>query len=47
MMRRVPDISKVNRLTGYTPKVSLEQSLASIIEDQRIRLREHGVLTHA
>ncbi|MGA2370800.1 MAG: GDP-mannose 4,6-dehydratase [Candidatus Korobacteraceae bacterium] len=47
MMRRVPDISKVNRLTGYTPKVSLEQSLASIIDDQRIRLREHGVLTHA
>jgi UDP-glucose 4-epimerase len=47
MMRRVPDISKVNRLIGYTPKVSLEQSLASIIEDQRIRLREHGVLTYA
>jgi len=47
MMRRVPDISKVNRLTGYMPKVSLEESLARIIEDQRIRLREHGVLTHA
>jgi UDP-glucose 4-epimerase len=47
MMRRVPDISKVNRLTGYMPKVSLEESLASIIEDQRMRLREHGVLTHA
>jgi hypothetical protein len=29
------------------PKVSLEESLARIIEDQRIRLREHGVLTHA
>ncbi len=47
MRRRVPDISKVNRLTGYMPKVSLEESLASSIADQRLRLREHGVLTHA
>ena len=44
MVRRVPDISKVQELTGYAPKVSLEQSLRSIIEDQRIQLRERGVL---
>lgn len=44
MQRRVPDITKLHQLTGYTPKVSLEESLASIIEDHRMRLREHGVL---
>ncbi|HLI64264.1 MAG TPA: GDP-mannose 4,6-dehydratase [Terriglobales bacterium] len=44
MQRRVPDITKLHELTGYTPKVSLEESLASIIEDQRMRLRERGVL---
>ena len=31
MRRRVPDISKVNRLTGYMPKVSLEESLAALL----------------
>jgi len=45
MVRRLPDVTKLHRLTGYEPKVSLEESLASIIEDQRIRLRQHGVLT--
>jgi UDP-glucose 4-epimerase len=47
MRRRVPDVSKLNRLTGYAPKVSLEDSLRSIIEDQRARLRGAGVLTFA
>jgi UDP-glucose 4-epimerase len=47
MMRRVPDISKLNQLTGYLPKVSLEESLSSIIEDQRIRLCERGSLVNA
>ena len=46
MMRRVPDITKVNNLIGYEPKVSLEQGLRSIIEDQRVRLRHRGVLAH-
>ncbi|HKD84944.1 MAG TPA: GDP-mannose 4,6-dehydratase [Terriglobales bacterium] len=44
MMRRVPDVSKLNRLTGYRARVSLEDSLNSIIEDQRARLRERGTL---
>ena len=47
MMRRVPDVSKLNQLTGYRPKVSLENSLRSIIEDQRARLLARGPLTSA
>ena len=45
MMRRVPDISKMHQLTGYRPKVSLEDSLRSIIEDQEARLRARGALS--
>jgi nucleoside-diphosphate-sugar epimerase len=45
MVRRVPDIGKIHQLIGYRPKVSLEQSLRSIIEEQRMHLRERGVLT--
>jgi nucleoside-diphosphate-sugar epimerase len=41
--RRVPDISKLNRLIGYRPRLPLEQTLESIIADQRARLRQHGV----
>lgn len=47
MQRRAPDIGKLNRLIGYEPKVSLEESLHSIIEDQRARLRMSGMLTYA
>ncbi|HUI83990.1 MAG TPA: GDP-mannose 4,6-dehydratase [Candidatus Binatia bacterium] len=43
MARRVPDIAKLHRLTGYEPKISLEESLRSIIEDQRRRLGERHV----
>src|SRR5215471_165477 len=38
MMRRVPDISKINRLIGYTPKISLDEILTSIIEYHRVRI---------
>ena len=41
--RRVPDISKLAALIGYRPRLSLEETLESIIADQRARLREHGV----
>jgi UDP-glucose 4-epimerase len=34
MMRRVPNISKINRLIGYSPKVGLDQTLMSVIEYQ-------------
>jgi UDP-glucose 4-epimerase len=47
MQRRVPDVGKLNRLIGYEPKISLEDALQSIIEDQRARLRGTGVLTFA
>ena len=30
--RRVPDISKINQLIGYTPKVSLEESIRKIVK---------------
>ncbi len=46
MVRRVPDITKINRLIGYQPTVSLEAGLESIIEDQRTRLRRSGVPVH-
>lgn len=32
MLRRVPDISKINRLTGFMPETRLEDSLRLIIE---------------
>jgi UDP-glucose 4-epimerase len=39
MMRRVPDLSKVNRLIGYAPKVQLDEILRSVIDDVRSRLQ--------
>jgi UDP-glucose 4-epimerase len=44
MVRRVPDITKVNKLIGYEPTVSLEAGLESIVDDQRARLRKRGML---
>jgi UDP-glucose 4-epimerase len=38
MMRRVPDISKINKLLGYTPKISLDDILTSIIEYHSARV---------
>lgn len=35
MMRRVPDISKINQLIGYQPRHSLDEILASVIEYER------------
>jgi UDP-glucose 4-epimerase len=40
MMRRVPDISKVNRLVGYEPKISLDETLKSVIDYQKLKLQE-------
>ncbi|HWC75933.1 MAG TPA: GDP-mannose 4,6-dehydratase [Blastocatellia bacterium] len=43
MMRRVPDITKINTLIGYTPKVTLNEILAGIISHQEERLAtRHG-----
>ena len=38
MIRRVPDLRKIHHLIGYTPKISLDEMLASIIEYQRQKM---------
>jgi len=38
MMRRVPDISKINRLIGYSPKITLDEILADVIQYQRAKI---------
>jgi UDP-glucose 4-epimerase len=38
MPRRVPDLSKVAELIGYTPRLSLDDILADVIDDFRRRL---------
>lgn len=40
MMRRVPDVSKLERTTGFRPRTSLAKIVADVVEDQRARLRE-------
>ena len=44
MPRRVPDLSKINRLVGYAPTVGLDEVLALLIEEHREALPAHGVL---
>jgi nucleoside-diphosphate-sugar epimerase len=39
MMRRVPDITKIQELVGYAPRVALDEILAGIIEYQRARMQ--------
>ncbi|PYP86052.1 MAG: nucleoside-diphosphate sugar epimerase [Blastocatellia bacterium AA13] len=38
MMRRVPSIAKINDLIGYTPKITLDEILTSVIEYDRARV---------
>jgi UDP-glucose 4-epimerase len=38
MERRVPDCSKMEKWTGFRPKRSLEQIIADVIADRRVRL---------
>ena len=38
MMRRVPDITKIGKLVGYAPKITLDDILASVIEYQRVKM---------
>ena len=35
MMRRVPDLSKINQLIGYTPTMCLDEILVDIIRHHR------------
>lgn len=38
MMRRVPDVRKLERTIGYRPRTSLDQIIADVVADQRARL---------
>ena len=38
MQRRVPDVRKLEKLTGYRPRTSLDQIIADVIEDKRASL---------
>ena len=38
MMARVPDLSKIERLIGYKPKHSLEETLRQVIDYEKSRL---------
>ena len=44
MPRRVPDLTKINRLVGYAPTVGLDEVLVLAIERHREALPVHGVL---
>jgi UDP-glucose 4-epimerase len=39
MQRRVPDLSKIRRLIGYEPTLSLDEILKSVIEYEKVRVR--------
>jgi UDP-glucose 4-epimerase len=39
MMRRVPDVTKLQRLTGFAPAISLDAIIADVVADQRERVR--------
>ena len=43
MPRRVPDLTKIHRLIGYTPVVGLDEILHRVIADQRAQLLPQGV----
>jgi UDP-glucose 4-epimerase len=48
MMRRVPNLSKINNLIGYQPTFTLDQILDSVIEHERAQLAGHtGALAFA
>lgn len=38
MMRRVPDVSKLLRVTGFKPMTTLDEIIRDVVEDQRSRL---------
>ncbi|MFN8574386.1 MAG: GDP-mannose 4,6-dehydratase [Gemmatimonadaceae bacterium] len=38
MMRRVPDVTKLERVTGFRPRTPLSQIIADVVADQRARI---------
>ena len=35
MARRIPDVEKLHRITGYKPDTSLARIISDVVEDQR------------
>jgi UDP-glucose 4-epimerase len=44
MMRRVPDVSKLERVTGFRPRTPLADIIRDVVTDQRTRL--HSTMRH-
>jgi UDP-glucose 4-epimerase len=42
MMRRVPDVTKLERVTGFRPRTPLSRIVADVVADQRQRLGASG-----
>ena len=42
MQRRVPDISKIQRLIGYAPSMAIDEILLAVIEFHRNQLTTVG-----
>jgi UDP-glucose 4-epimerase len=42
MMRRVPDVTRLERLTGFRPQTSLEEIVRDVVDDQRQRFASGG-----
>jgi UDP-glucose 4-epimerase len=46
MQRRVPDVGKLARLTGFRPSIPLDRIVADVVADQRGRLARDGRPAH-
>jgi len=42
MLRRVPDVSKLERVTGFRPMTPLSEIIRDVVADQRPRAVEQG-----
>ncbi len=42
MMRRVPDVTKLERVTGFRPATSLDVIIRDVVDDQRTRMAGSG-----
>jgi UDP-glucose 4-epimerase len=42
MMCRVPSVDKLDKLTGFRPRIRLEQIIADVVADQQMRLAREG-----
>jgi nucleoside-diphosphate-sugar epimerase len=42
MLRRVPDVSKLERTTGFRPMTPLSEIIRDVVADQRTRLQVQG-----